>query len=59
MNSLVVELTRFAKYSKQLRSILRDTDLLFQDIAAAGITEEGVAIFLKNYELLLFIKWNL
>ena len=45
MNSLVVELTRFAKYSKQLRSILRDTDLLFQDIAAAGITEEGVANF--------------
>lgn len=44
MNSLVTELTRFAKYSKQLRSILHDTEILFQDIAAAGITEEGILI---------------
>ena len=55
MNSLVVELTRFAKYSKQLHSILRDTDLLFQDIAAAGITEEGVAIFFIKFITLVMI----
>lgn len=50
MNSLVVELTRFAKYSKQLRSILRDTENLFQDIAAAGITEEGMSILHKFFK---------